>query len=266
MKTSKVRSCCPPESADLTMDALQKTRYSAGRGIRPLRRATSRSLRCSHPRRQSAARRSKPAPIPNMLGRPGSAERATTRDPTFRPTTPVRLRPQITGAERGRRRPLRTRAAHFPSAPPPRGLSPPPRRGSVPTRAGLRALTAAATAGVRRASTEAVAFRPCGRPNSRRTRLGESNSARPDRALPAPQHATAIPPNPLAPIRVGRPLDRRGGRRALRSAFDPIGASGAPVQTRDPAGDRPRVHLNGPSARPPTRPRRGHRRRPHAPA
>src|ERR1017187_5265496 len=59
------------------------------------------------------------------------------------------------------------------------------------------------------------------------------HSARRDRARPAPQRAMAITANPLAPIRVGQPLDRRAGRRALPSAFNPIGPSGALVQTRE---------------------------------
>jgi hypothetical protein len=47
---SKVRSCCPPESADITMDALQATRYSEVKRSGSRRRATTRSLRPSHPR------------------------------------------------------------------------------------------------------------------------------------------------------------------------------------------------------------------------
>ena len=45
MEPSKVTSCCPPEPADLTMDALQMSRYSADQAITALRRGTSRSLR-----------------------------------------------------------------------------------------------------------------------------------------------------------------------------------------------------------------------------
>jgi hypothetical protein len=53
METSKVRSCCQPESADLTMDALHRSRYSAGRGIGLARRAPSRSLGSNFPKPSS---------------------------------------------------------------------------------------------------------------------------------------------------------------------------------------------------------------------
>jgi len=52
-------------------------------------------------------------------------------------------------------------------------------------------------------------------------------------------HATALllpPKSELAPIRVGDYWIVAGGRRALPSAFDPIGPSGALVQTRVSSG------------------------------
>ena len=61
------------------MDALQGTGYSAGQAIGPLRRATSRSLRCSHPRPQSAGTGVRSQHQPGTVAGHGSAERAETQ-------------------------------------------------------------------------------------------------------------------------------------------------------------------------------------------